>query len=234
MPRCGLISCTAEDCLDPSHVLPKAVFQHVLSFLPPRANVPQVSKRWNANHQEMLSREAFPLGPRFLECPEGDLTPQWFAPMKKFHCGFTVKVDFGQFPEEKLVTLQYRQYVRGQFLLNGKAVPHKLTKNSMLSKDAFRLDGPKGGEPYGLRSTTNKELQRASTYTHSFSLRPRYAADGPLLIVFDDPGILGEPGDTIALELEFVGQLMAFGNPSIVIARREWTVKGTYQVPNNK
>jgi hypothetical protein len=228
------MSCTAEDCLDPSHILPKAVFQHVLSFLPPRANVPQVSKRWNTVHKQMLARGAFPLGPRFLECPTGDLVPQWFAPFKKFHCGFTVKVDFGQFPREKLLTLQYRQYVRGQFLINGMAVPHKLIKNFMLSKEEFHLDGPKGGDPYGLRSTTNKDLQRASTYCHSFEGRPRYAADGPLLIVFDDPGIVGEPGDTITLELEFVGQIMAFGDPTIVIARKEWTVKGTYQVPNKK
>ena len=224
----------AEDCLDPSHILPTAVFQHALSFLPPRANVPQVSKAWNTAHWDMLRRGAYPLGPRFLECPTGDLNPGWFEPMKRFHCGFKVKVDFGQFPKEKLLTLQYRQYVRGQFLLNGKPVPHKLTKNSMLSKHEYQFDGPKGGDPYGLRSTRDRELQRASTYTHSFSGRPFYAEDGPLLIVLDDPGIQGEQGDTIALDLEFVGQIVAFGDPMIVIARKTWTVKGTYQVPSNK
>lgn len=151
--------------------------------------------------------------------------------MNKLYCGFTVKVEFGQFPREKLLTLQYRQFVRGQFLLNGEAAPHKLTKNSMLSKDEFHLDGPKGGEPYGLRSTTNKELQRASTYTHSFSERQRYAEDGPLLIVFDDPGILGSQATRLRWSWSLWGTLWHLAIQRLSLLEENGPLRGHLKCP---
>jgi hypothetical protein len=117
---------------------------------------------------------------------------------------------------------EYRQHVRGKFTRNGSAVTHALC-GSNLDPTTFQEDcGIFGGTSY-----------RYGYRSHAFATS-KFTPDQAGGCTFegqDAPGITGSSGDTLAMNLDFKGELIDTCHGNTVLASSAWTVSGTATVP---
>jgi len=118
---------------------------------------------------------------------------------------------------------EYRQYVRGTFTRNGSNVTHYLC-GTTLNPTTFQEDcGIFGGTVY-------KYGYRSIPFDNSKFINPDQAT-GCTFQGFDNPGITGSSGDTLAVNLDFKGELIDIWNGNNVLASSAWSVVGTATVP---
>jgi len=119
--------------------------------------------------------------------------------------------------ECKCACCEYRQYVRGFFIINGQKVNHMLP-SGLLDPLIFKEDGLIGvpsGPHYGHRD----EIERPSD---------RYLPtrqDGCEYQGHDFPGVSGPPDMTFDFNLEFQGEIIDVCNNNVVLQSTTWRVK---------
>jgi hypothetical protein len=118
---------------------------------------------------------------------------------------------------------EYRQYVRGYFKSNGTTVTHHLCGTDLdptnYQEDCARI----GGRDY-------KYGYRSNAFATSNFVNPDQAT-GCRFEGHDNPGITGSSGDSLEVNLDFIGTLVDTCDGNVVRASSSWSVKGTATVP---
>ena len=118
---------------------------------------------------------------------------------------------------------EYRQYIRGRFTSNGSPVVHHLC-GSVLDPSAYQEDCANiGGRTY-------KYGYHSNAFATSRFDNPDQL-NGLSFHGEDAPGITGNPGDHLAVQLDFRGQLVDACNGDRVMQTAEWSVAGSDTVP---
>lgn len=148
--------------------------------------------------------------------PAGNVVPQVVG--QRFAGEFSNTATF----TGKCADGEYRQYVKGEFKVDGSKIAHRLCGEVFLDKDSFFEDGcPPGRAPgvraYGYRSRVGDSYDK---YTPS-------QADGCSYFMFDAPGFNNvEKGKTYKIALSFKGTLIDTADSNKVLVSKEWTVNG--------
>jgi hypothetical protein len=161
---------------------------------------------------------------KFTDIPNGNLKPTLSA--GRLSAAFDMKalftVDSGTCAKG-----EYRQYVKGQFKANDTVIQHRLCDSTWLDVGTFYEDGcgPSGSNPgpctaYGHRDCPDHPYDM---FTPSRSTGCTYAG-------WDAPGITGNAGDKLELDLSFKAELINVDTGD-VLASANWTVKGSATVP---
>jgi len=120
---------------------------------------------------------------------------------------------------------EYRQYVRGEFKINGKRCRHRLVnprtgRRIFMSKSSYREDAVRVTWPsgpitrYGDRNARRSDIDRYEPDQHT----------GCAYQGIDFPGILDlNPGDRFVIDLKFEGRIIETGTGRIM-RRRRWRV----------
>lgn len=179
------------------------------------------------------------LGAAFGEGPpEGEQAAEAYGTGGKFFGkGFAINATFNPdrvrigeegSKEETYHTVEYRQYIRGEFRAKGQVVPTKLYKETTLDKTTYKEDG-KGNLRYGHRN----EGDNHGKYKDNGD-----GEDGGSSYTGKDiPSINVDKGETVSINLDFQGKLMKTDAKSNIVgpalAQREWSIKGTYTRPKS-
>jgi hypothetical protein len=118
---------------------------------------------------------------------------------------------------------EYRQYVRGRFTSNGSNVTHRLCGTNLHPTNYQEDCGVFGG-------TTYKYGYRSIKFGNSYFTNPDQAT-GCRFVGFDRPGIGGASGDTVSVNLDFLGGLIDTDNGNRVLAASMWSVVGSATLP---
>jgi hypothetical protein len=118
---------------------------------------------------------------------------------------------------------EYRQYVRGRFTRNGSNVTHRLCGTNLHPTNYQEDCGIFGG-------TTYKYGYRSIHFGNSYFTNPDQAT-GCRFVGYDSPGIGGASGDTVAVNLDFLGALIDTDNGNKVLAASAWSVVGSATLP---
>lgn len=121
---------------------------------------------------------------------------------------------------------QYRQYIKGEYIKNGKRIPLPLGNGQILSKDKFQEDCTRENGCYGHR----KAIWR--NWDGYYDRRGKAdQSEGCIYKMGDVPhGIDLKSGDEFSMRLDFLGTLMDYSNAT-EITRKEWTVAGSIKKP---
>lgn len=117
---------------------------------------------------------------------------------------------------------EYRQYVKGEFRVNGSLLQHRLCGNAFLDRENYREDGcPPGHSPgvraYGYRSRAGDPYDQYSPSQ----------ADGCHYTMADAPGFNNvTKGEAYKIALQFRATLIDTSDNNKVLFAREWTVNG--------
>ena len=118
---------------------------------------------------------------------------------------------------------EYRQYVRGRFTSNGSNVTHRLCGTNLHPTNYQEDCGIFGG-------TTYKYGYRSIHFGNSYFTNPDQAT-GCKFVGYDSPGIGGASGDTVAVNLDFLGALIDTDNGNKVLTASAWSVVGSATLP---
>lgn len=139
---------------------------------------------------------------------------------KNVHETFEMDATFKRFCQ----CCEYRQYVKGQFKLNGVAVAHVLEPGVLLNLNNFNEDGfgnvvPVGNnQHYGHRGEANNPV--GDRYANPPKRDKGCSYDG-----WDSPGWYNlDPGDTYVIALDFRGDIIDVCNINSVVRRKNWAV----------
>jgi len=118
---------------------------------------------------------------------------------------------------------EYRQYVRGTFTKNGANVIHALCGTNLHPTNYQEDCGVVGGKNY-------KYGYRSIPFATSNFTDPDQAT-GCKFEGFDHPGIRGSSGETLSVNLDFLGALIDTSSSNAVLAASAWSVVGSATVP---
>jgi hypothetical protein len=166
-----------------------------------------------------------PLTGAFTNVPNGNVVP--VIQNNRFEGAFRVGATFVAAAGGTCAPGEYRQYVQGQFTVDGVAAVHVLCGAIVLSTALSQEDGcPPPNNPttaYGYRVASGPK----SLYTPG-------AATGCTFASEDEPGFGNLPasaGRTLGIDLSFRGVLIDTANPGVPLAQAAWTVRGNVVVP---
>ncbi len=171
----------------------------------PSANVTQLATKCNVKGE-------------FTEIPSGDLGAE-YSPLfgGKWGKMFNMKAEFT--PEDSSITDgdcssgEFRQYVKGKFVLNDKTLKHYIYDGEELDESTYKLDGPYG-HYYGEKGWKDG----ASRYI--------YENNKTKFNGFDYPGLRVEKGESGEIDLSFKANLIDTRQGGKILAESLWTVKG--------
>ncbi|NWG87379.1 MAG: hypothetical protein HXY26_07725 [Hydrogenophilaceae bacterium] len=162
---------------------------------------------------------------KFTDIPSGNLNPTLSA--GRLSAAFDMKALFTT-DSGTCAKGEYRQHVKGQFKANGTVIQHRLCDSTWLDAGTFYEDGcgPSGTNPgpctaYGHRDCPDHPYDM-------YSPDPR--STGCTYVGWDAPGITGNPGDKLEVDLSFMAELINV-DTGAVLASASWTVKGSATVP---
>lgn len=162
---------------------------------------------------------------KFTDIPSGNLTPSVNG--GKLGAAFDMKAQFTA-DSKDCSKGEYRQYVKGQFKVNDSVIAHRLCDSTMLEVGTFHEDGcgPSGSNPgpctaYGHRDCPDHPYDK-------YSPDPR--STGCTFAGWDEPGVSGNPGDKLEVDLSFSAYLVNV-DTSETLATASWTVKGSATLP---
>ncbi len=161
-----------------------------------------------------------PLTGQFTSLPPDVVDAQWNGNMLEGR--FVLEADFAN-DDGTCANGEYRQYIRGSYLVNGARHDHVLCGDIIISQDEFQQDGcpPPVCTAYGYRVCADNPKNR---YTPDRPTGCHYHME-------DEPALQGFPGETLELDLEFRGVLINTESAE-VLAEHTWRVRGQYTVPN--
>lgn len=135
---------------------------------------------------------------------------------------------------------EYRQYVRGDLVVNGRSAPFILkatgvaTPQLMRSRpgagsgdDNFREDGQAAtnpGNPFGTDLTYGHRNAAVGNGNRNDMYVPKRRT-GDQYVGHDEPGGTGEAGTFFKIDVDFRGQVVDVANGETVLATKEWTVR---------
>ncbi len=162
---------------------------------------------------------------KFTDIPSGNLKPSLNG--NKLGAAFNMKAQF-TVDGNDCGKGEYRQYVEGQFKVNDSVLAHRLCDSTWLEVGTLHEDGcgPHGSNPgpctaYGHRACPDHPYD-------VYSPDPR--SKGCTYAGWDEPGVSGQPGDKLEVDLSFLANLVNVETGE-VLATASWTVKGTATVP---
>lgn len=162
---------------------------------------------------------------KFTDIPSGNLKPSLSG--NKLGAAFNTKAQFTA-DSDDCGKGEYRQYVEGQFKVNDIVLAHRLCDSNWLEVGTLHEDGcgPGGSNPgpctaYGHRACPDHPYD-------VYSPDPR--SKGCTFAGWDAPGVSGQPGDKLEVDLSFVANLVNVDTGEI-LASASWTVKGSATVP---
>jgi hypothetical protein len=229
-PRCG-----AEDCADLTHRIPCEVFAHILSQLPTGshelANMNRVSSDARAVVRAIRCADL-----ATVSFPAPALQPEYFAPTGQFGIGFIVRAQIAPTIRQgcNCRCVEYRQFVKGYFKINGAIQQHSLPNGNNLDPERYFLDGPKNcRDVYGYRVTGNKYMLRTAYYSNepsSDEARPNHDENGCYFFLSDYPHLSSRTtGERLEINLGFRGVFLDKCTNTVLI-QQEWTVAGVHTV----
>jgi hypothetical protein len=118
---------------------------------------------------------------------------------------------------------EYRQYVRGYFKKNGSTVTHHLCGTDLDATNYQEDCVSIGGKDY-------KYGYRSNAFATSNFVNPDQAT-GCRFEGHDYPGIRGSSGDSLEVNLDFIGILIDTCDGNVTRAASNWSVQGTATVP---
>lgn len=131
---------------------------------------------------------------------------------------FTNTIYFNADDNSSYSYAEFRQYVKGSFKVDGTPIVHSLGAAGNLD-GTFKEDGP--GQ-YGHRSNAANPKDK---YTN-----PNQTT-GKKFYMEDEPGIRGDPGEKVEIDLQFKGVVIDTTDGNKVLEEKRWTVKGKKTVP---
>jgi hypothetical protein len=150
---------------------------------------------------------------------------------------FTMDVDFTSTPFPAACAVgEYRQYVRGRFVVNGSTISHDLAPATGWSGGTPQRMQPRPAAGSATEDYTEDGLQQRNVDRHNLRYGYRqgwlFATDqflpdrqtGCQYRGTDFPGLTGLPGDTYTIDLDFRGQAIDRGTGSQVLATNDWNV----------
>jgi hypothetical protein len=158
-------------------------------------------------------------GATFATVPSGTIAAALNG--SKLEGAFQIRADFDTAIPCTCACGEYRQYVRGTFTANGKAVTHQLGPGRVLDPTTFQEDGDFGlGTAYGYRSKRGTK----SRFTPDQAGGCRFEGE-------DEPGISSSSGAQVAMDLDFRGDLIDTCSGNSVATSASWSVAGSATIP---
>lgn len=162
------------------------------------------------------------LGYSVFNTPAGNVAP--VDQGDNFIAAYSIMAIFTNSAGPSCANGEYRQFIEGQFSVDGSIIAHRLCEATLMSPTVWLEDGCPSPTctAYGYRACPPSASNMYSNPDQ---------ATGSQYAAYDQPGFHNiQPGNTYTIDLQFQGQLIdtAVG---VTLATRNWSVEGQLTAP---